>query len=297
MNGYIKFSQHRNERMENSIYQIKTMTREQVDLAVDWAAAEGWNPGLHDGDSFYAADPEGFFMGFLDGEPVASISAVRYGETFGFIGFFMVKSKYRGRGYGFEIGQRALAHLKGRLIGLDGVVGQQENYKKAGFTLAYRNIRYQGMGVGKRIDPREIIPLSHTSLEKIVACDRRFFPDERDVFVKSWINQPDSRALGIYRKENLVGYGVLRSCRSGYKIGPLFAPDAGSAKALFAALSGHAEKGAPIYLDVPEINPSAVALAEENRMAVVFETARMYNGKPPRLPVTEIFGVTTFELG
>ena len=47
-------------------------------------------------------------MGFLDGEPVASISAVRYGEgTFGFIGFFMVKSKYRGRGYGFEIGQRA----------------------------------------------------------------------------------------------------------------------------------------------------------------------------------------------
>ncbi|HLA33082.1 MAG TPA: GNAT family N-acetyltransferase, partial [Pseudomonas sp.] len=31
------------------------MTRAEVDLAIDWAAAEGWNPGLHDADCFYAA--------------------------------------------------------------------------------------------------------------------------------------------------------------------------------------------------------------------------------------------------
>ena len=278
-------------------YHIKTMTRKQLDLAMDWAADEGWNPGLHDADPFYAADPEGFFMGFLSDEPVSAISAVRYGIGFGFIGFFMVKPEHRGKGYGFEIGQKALRHLEGRLIGIDGVVMQQENYKKAGFTLVYRNIRYQGVGSGKPPDHPEIVPLSGIPLGEIYACDRRFFPEERESFVKSWISRPHTIALGIRRKGSLSGYGVLRHCRSGYKIGPLFAPDASSAETLLLSLLGHTQEGSPVYLDVPEINLSAVALAEKNRMKVVFETARMYNRKPPRLPVNEIFGITTFELG
>ena len=273
------------------------MTRQQLDQALDWAAAEGWNPGLHDADAFYAADPEGFFMGFLDGEPVASISAVRYGKTFGFIGFFMVKPEYRGRTYGFQIGQRALAHLENRLMGLDGVVAQQENYRKAGFNLAYRNIRYQGEGSGRTIRFPEIVDLSTLPFEEIETCDRRFFPDERSAFLRMWLSRPGTRGLGIKRDGHLKGYGVLRPCRSGYKIGPLFAPHFNSAKAIFEALSGRVEKGAPLYLDVPEINTSAVALAEDNRMELVFETARMYNREPPSLPMEEIFGVTTFELG
>lgn len=44
-------------------YKIKTMTREELDIAVEWAAREGWNPGVHDADAFYAADPNGFFGG------------------------------------------------------------------------------------------------------------------------------------------------------------------------------------------------------------------------------------------
>jgi hypothetical protein len=46
-------------------YRCRTMTRDDVALAVDWAAQEGWNPGLHDAASFHAADPKGFFVGEL----------------------------------------------------------------------------------------------------------------------------------------------------------------------------------------------------------------------------------------
>jgi hypothetical protein len=60
------------------------MTRAEIDLGIDWAAAEGWNPGLHDAESFYAADPGGFLVGLLDNEPVGMISAVKYGHSFGF---------------------------------------------------------------------------------------------------------------------------------------------------------------------------------------------------------------------
>lgn len=278
-------------------YIIKPMTRKQLDLAVDWAAAEGWNPGLHDADVFFSADPKGFFMGFLDGEPVAAVSAVRYGDAFGFAGFFLVTPEHRGNGYGFAIGLRALEHLEGRLIGLDGVVAQQENYKKAGFQLAYRNIRYEGMVREKRVLHADLVSLKDISLAKITACDQRFFPEERTAFLEKWITRPDTEGFGILKNGRMRGYGVIRPCRTGWKIGPLFAPDAQSAELLFQALSACAETAAPVFLDVPEINPQAVALAERHGMVKVFETARMYNQEPPDLPMGEIFGITTFELG
>jgi ribosomal protein S18 acetylase RimI-like enzyme len=76
------------------------MNRLEVDLAIEWAAEEGWNPGINDADCFYSADKHGFLVGLLDNEPIATISVVKYGEHFGFLGLYIVKPKYRGRGYG-----------------------------------------------------------------------------------------------------------------------------------------------------------------------------------------------------
>jgi len=81
-------------------YVVKAMTAAEVGTAINWAAAEGWNPGLHDADCFLAADAGGFLMGFLDEEPVASISVVRYGRSFAFLGLYIVKPEHRGKGYG-----------------------------------------------------------------------------------------------------------------------------------------------------------------------------------------------------
>src|SRR5690606_16283758 len=129
--------------MADGNYSIRCMTRPEVDLCVEWAAAEGWNPGLHDAAPFHAADSEGFLVGMLDGEPIGSISAVRYGGHFGFIGFYIVAPAWRQQGYGLQLWHAAMQHLQGRLIGLDGVVAQQDNYRKSGFALAYNNIRFQ----------------------------------------------------------------------------------------------------------------------------------------------------------
>ena len=52
---------------------VRRMTRNELDTAIAWARAEGWNPGLYEADSFYATDSNGFFMGEVDGEPVGSI--------------------------------------------------------------------------------------------------------------------------------------------------------------------------------------------------------------------------------
>ena len=122
--------------------QIRNVAAQEMQLLANWAAAEGWNPGLHDAECFFAADPQGFFIGEVAGSPVGCISAVAYGQEFGFIGFYIVRPEFRGKGYGIQLWQAAMRYLGPRNIGLDGVVAQQANYQQSGFRLAYRNIRF-----------------------------------------------------------------------------------------------------------------------------------------------------------
>ncbi|TIT76763.1 MAG: GNAT family N-acetyltransferase, partial [Mesorhizobium sp.] len=68
---------------------IRTLTASEVETLIDWAAAEGWNPGIGDAAALRAADPEGFIGAFVGGEMMAGISAVAYGAGFGFIGLYI----------------------------------------------------------------------------------------------------------------------------------------------------------------------------------------------------------------
>ncbi|MBK1717911.1 GNAT family N-acetyltransferase [Thiocystis violacea] len=276
------------------------MTRDEIGLALDWAAAEGWNPGLFDADPYQAADPEGFLIGRIADEPVAMISAVRHGEDFGFLGFYLVRPDRRGQGHGWAIWQAAMERLAGRNIALDGVLAQQENYRRSGFQFAYRHVRYQGQGHPAPAPvptAGRLVPLDTWPFADLAAYDRAFFPTERDAFLRRWIAQPRTLALGLIQKDRLVGYGVRRACRQGHKIGPLFADTPSAAETLFSALSAQLPAGDPIYLDVPEPNPAAVALAERHGLTPVFETARMYTGPIPDLALERTHGVTSFELG
>jgi hypothetical protein len=281
--------------------EIRSATAEEFATAIDWAAAEGWNPGLDDLPVFHQTDPDGFLMGFLDGKPVSSISVVRYGGNYGFLGFYIVAAEHRGTGVGFATWNAGLAHLAGRTVGLDGVVAQQDNYRKSGFVLAGRNIRYTGRPELEPVGTSDAVrPVAMTDLDAITAYDRNFFPAPRDIFVKSWVlSHEGARREGlVYIADgNIAGYGVIRECRSGFKIGPLFADDEPVAAALFKALCREVPPGTDLSLDVPEANNAAVRMAENAGMSPVFETARMYKGIAPELPLARIFGITTFELG
>lgn len=278
-------------------YAIRTMTREEMEVAVEWAAKEGWNPGLNDAASFSAADPEGFLVGLLDGEPIASISVVKYGASFGFLGFYIVKPEHRGRGYGWAIWQAGLDRLAGRTVGLDGVVEQQDNYRKSGFEWAHNNTRFRGVRKEAPAPDSNIVPLASLPFDAVRDYDRALFPDDRTAFLESWINQPRHVALGLLRDRALTGYGVLRACRNGYKVGPLFADHAEAADRLYRALTMEAPRDAEVFLDVPSVNPAAMELAQRHEMTPVFETARMYKGPRPKLSLERLFGITTFELG
>ena len=274
---------------------IRRMTAEDMKLAVDWAAGEGWNPGVNDAECFYTTDPDGFFIGELNGEPIGCISAVSYGEDFGFIGFYIMRKDVRGKWYGVRLGRRAMSRLGNRNIGIDGVVEKIKNYEKFGFTLAHRNIRYKGRGGGSA--STGVVDLAALPFAAIVAYDAGIFPATREKFLERWITQPGCTALGFVEDNMLRGYGVIRPCRKGFKLAPLFADSADIAEKLYTALAANVPEREPLFLDVPAINPAALALAQNHSMKPAFETGRMYSGESPAVPMEKVFGITSFELG
>jgi ribosomal protein S18 acetylase RimI-like enzyme len=281
---------------------IRPMSLPEIGLALDWASAEGWNPGLHDAVPFHAADPEGFLVADLGGEPVAMIAATRYGADFGFIGFYIARPDARGRGFGISVWRAASARLAGRVVGLDGVIAQQHNYRKSGFALSHRNVRYEGVAraCSRAVDPSDgtlLRPVAQVARDALLAYDRGFFPAPRERFLDAWIAQPGTVALALCRGETLLGYGVIRPCRVGWKIGPLFSDTPGGAQTLLDALTARLDDGATVALDVPETNREAVALAVRHGMRPTFETARMYDGPAPEVSLERTYGITSFELG
>jgi GNAT superfamily N-acetyltransferase len=279
------------------MYETRRMSRDELDLAVDWAAAEGWNPGLDDASAFYDTDPEGFILGVLDGEPIASISAVKYGAGFGFLGFYIVRPEFRGRGYGLRLWKDAMRRFDEENIGLDGVVAQEPNYQRSGFRSAYHHVRYRGAAPDGREIEAELRPVGDVPFDQLLTYDASIFPAERAPFLRAWVNMNGATGLAAVRDGRVSGYGVTRACREGYKVGPLFADDRATAEALLSGLASSLPAGASVFLDVPQAQPEAVALAESRGMEPVFETVRMYTKGEPDRPLHKVFGVTSLELG
>ena len=276
---------------------FRPISEAELAVPLQWAAQEGWNPGLADAGPFHAADPGGFLMAFVKAEPVGCISVVRYDASFGFLGLYIVRPEHRGRGYGMRLWQAGLAHLQGCTVGLDGVVAQQANYARSGFVYAYRNVRYSGVPTGASgLTDLRVTPMAADPLDAVVTYDRRFFPAPRAEFLRAWLGAGRRKAFAYVEDGGLRGYCVVRSCRVGCKIGPLFADTTMAAEALFEIAVSHAGNG-PVTIDIPEPNAAAGELASQYGLFPIFETARMYKGPAPNLPLDRIYGVTTLELG
>jgi GNAT superfamily N-acetyltransferase len=276
---------------------IRTMRREELPLAVEWAVAEGWNPGVADAECFWREDPDGFFCATVDGEIVGTVSVVNYSDRFAFAGLYIVRPGFRGKGIGMQLYRHAMRHAGSRIVGGDGVVAMVGKYEKeGGLFLHYHNARYEGRGGG--IMPAGLTFIRNVKFADLLEYDTAHFPAQRERFLRYWIDQEDHFGLARLDTDGrILGYGVRRTCARGYKIGPLFAKDRETAELILDGLIAGIP-GEPFFLDIPLPNREAVALVVDRKMVPVFHTARLYSTRDPvSLPLDEIFGVTTFELG
>jgi hypothetical protein len=275
---------------------VRVMKPTDLDQVIGWASAEGWNPGLEDAGCFLATDPSGFLIGCLNDEPIAAISVVRYCDMFGFLGLYIVRPDKRGCGFGHHIWRAGLLLLEGCTVGLDGVVAQQANYVRSGFKPAHRNTRYGGVPQIETPRGQHLTVIKPSLFDAIQAYDRACFPAPREAFLRCWLAPRKRIAIAYVESGQVKGYGVIRACQSGYRIGPLFADGERVAVALFQDLVSRSAAEL-VFLDAPEPNSAAARLAVAHGLSPVFETARMYRGPKPDLPAERIFGISTLELG
>ena len=280
-------------------FSISSMRPDEVPVLEQWAADEGWNPGLSDLALAYAVDP-GAFIALRRGEDLAGGGTIfSYDGAYGFMGLFIVRADLRGAGLGAILWHRRLELMRQRLapgaaIGMDGVFAMAPFYEKGGFRLAYRDLRFEGVAQGR--DDAHLVAYPDVSFTEIEAFDRRFVAAPRAAFLLRWIEQPGAHVLALRHDGQMLAYGVARPCRSGFKLGPVFATDPQAAERVVGGLMARIP-GQKVALDVPEPNRAALELAARHGLSPSFGCARMYHGPAPKLPVDGIFGVSSFEFG
>ncbi|MFN8158844.1 MAG: GNAT family N-acetyltransferase [Candidatus Nanopelagicales bacterium] len=285
-------------------FAIAPMTAPEVDVLVDWAAAEAWNPGVHDVAIAWREQPEAFWALRRGDELVGGASVMAYGGAWGFLGLFIVREDLRSHGLGGELWDHLLVDLRSRLrddapIGLDGVVAMQPFYRRSGFVDAYRDIRFSGRPVCEPdpfvtvIEGEQLTPAGEREL---VAFDEALAIGPRRSFMRHWFTAPGVLVATLRHTSGLGAIGAMRPCREGWKLGPVLASVPDDAARVVRSLVAAAH-GSPVALDVPEPNAAAVAIARDLALEQSFECARMYLGPQPAIAVDHVFGVTSFELG
>jgi len=267
------------------------------------AAQEGWNPGIHDAQTFFEADPAGFVGVSVENDLIGGGAIVRHNEKFGFMGLFLVAPEHRGQGIGRKLWYARRNLLLDRLapgasIGMDGVSAMVDFYREGGFVPQYISSRFQTEAAPNlSVHDPNVTPTGEDDFESVREFDGRCFPGERVGYLLAWLRQPDVHQY-VYRREDgkIGGFGTLRPCLLGWKIGPLFAETPDIARSLIGVLIS-AVNGEQVSIDVPSTNPVAQELCRSLGMSEVFQCTRMYFGPKPVYQASLIYGLTSFELG
>lgn len=267
---------------------FRNASERELGVILDWAAIEGWNPGLDDAAAFFAADPAGFFLAVDGEEPVGAISVVNHNDGFAFLGLYIVRPDYRGQGIGYGLWQHAIAHAGTRAIGLDGVPDQQANYARSGFRHAGKTMRFSG-----RVEPKTTasIRLAEASdLTTLIDREAEASGTRKTAYMTAWFSGTANRKTLIHPD----GFLTIRKCRDGAKIGPLVAGDITTALQLIRHAAGIF--GETVIIDVPDSADALGELCEDLKLTAAFETARMYRGTAP-VSAGGHYAVASLELG
>lgn len=282
--------------------EIRQMTSDEVKELFQWAEFEGWNPGINDSKCIWNIDPDGFLALVQNGKMIGGVAIFKHCNTYGFMGLFIVAKPYRGQKLGTKLGFKCRDLLLSRLspratIGLDGVDAMVPFYEKGGFKPYTRHRRFQLSTPSTHAKLHDdIVDLKTLPIDTISNYEEGCFQCPRPRFLDDWINQPGAISFACISENSILGFGVMRPCCIGWKIGPLFANSLEIADRLFQAFQLHSANR-PIFLDAPHNNPMAIELCRKYQMDEVFGCVRMYYGPVPQLDNRRIFGITTLEAG
>ncbi len=295
--------------MENSL-SIKPLRDSDIEFVTAISRNEGFSPGVGDLRIYQNTDKQGLWVGWINDRPIGCIAGVRYNESYGFLGLFLVIENFRGRGFGLQLWKKAFNHLCDLpCVGLEAAPERISDYSKWGFNISSKTTRWQWLGDGKLLGMNfSDVDLSNFSFVEgsdipsnaVESFDAKRENTPRPHFLSNWLNHPAGKVIAIIDNHGEChGFGRIRPCLlqrgDGWRIGPLMADKPFLLKILLKKLVD--SHPGLIIIDSPGINQSAYKIFRELGFKSVSETFRMYRGYQPPVSMNDVYGLACLELG
>jgi len=245
---------------------IQILKESELPLLLHYATLENWDIEEAHTIALFKTHPDDFFIAYEEKKLIGFIVALKESERFGFISSLLVLEEFRGLGFGGELFEFGLKHLRGCQIALDSVVGKEQFYEAYGFT-SYFDVTHYRFEVGSVTLPQNSF-LIKSEIDKELISQSNYLNillQDKDVLFRS-----------VVKESKLSAYAFAFHYKDGYKI-TIEAEDINEALTLFFSIAEGVKKGSYIYLQVTKLSPLLEALVAALKMSEDTKSIRMYN--------------------
>ena len=256
---------------------IRRMTISDLGLGIKLSGQAGWNQTEADWLRFIELEPEGCFVGELNGRSVGTTTTCVF-RTTAWIAMVLVDVSARHKGVGTTLLKHAIEYLKSRrvkTIRLDATSFGQPIYEKLGFEVDYCLARFEGVAAASKECPAAVEATPAMSGD-LLEFDKRMTGLERGTLLSRLFEEFPQATRVVLRAGKMEGFVTMRPGTNAIRIGPCAAtPDAGPAL-LSDAL--HRCAGESVLIDVPLDNVEAVKVARSGSLTIKHTLTRMSRG-------------------
>lgn len=274
--------------------------------------SEGWPGMLHFWPIIFALDPDGYYMLEHNNKKIASISMVSYLKIkFAYVGMYVVEKELRSQGFGKILFEKILEHTTANrgisTIGLNCHEQMCSLYRQWGFETYTTDGIWKLSGyVAPENDTKQVYSLDTNTLTKLFEYDATIFGTNRNEFLNSMINKPNTATVFVEDEKQIKGFGIISQrdpaqpeANASYRIGPLYANNEKLAyellKRLLAAVNLTSDQN--VFLEAPDNNSHAAVILSQLGFKRLTSMNKMYLGPPPKFIESKIFGYTSLAFG
>jgi GNAT superfamily N-acetyltransferase len=253
------------------------MTAADIPLGLHLSGQAGWNQTAIDWQRCLTLQADGCFVAEWDGLAVGVTTTCIF-DRIAWVAMVLVDQRFRRRGIGRALMEHALVFLDGQgvpTVRLDATPLGQPLYEQLGFVPQFRLARYVGI---PRPDDQPahpaIVTVAAGRWEELAAIDAAITnTDRRKLLLRLFVEHPEE-VRAVAEEGTFRGFIAARFGAQAVQPGPCV----GQAGAILLEDACRRHAGRRIYLDIPEDNHHAVALAESRGLLVQRSLLRMCRG-------------------
>jgi len=256
------------------------MTIDDLGLGIKLSGQAGWNQTEADWRRFIKLEPEGCFVGELNGRSVGTTTTCVFRKT-AWIAMVLVDVNARHKGVGTTLLKHSIEYLKSRqvrTIRLDATSLGRPIYEKLGFVPDYELARFEGRATEAR-ESVTVVAAAPELFAEIIEFDKRTTGRERAKMLGRLFEEFPENVRIVRRAGKIEGFITMRPGANAVQIGPCTATGEAGPALFCDALDRCAAK--PVFVDIPLDNTEAVKVAESNELAVQRTLTRMSWGRKP----------------